>query len=225
MRKRGTEYVVLAALAVLAGGCAANDPAASESRGEADGGDAAASAPQDSAETDVQPETDDPPAAVGLRPVDYAGLQKFVESHAGRLVVLDVWSTSCEPCVRELPNLVTLQEDYRDRGVVCATLNIDYTGAVDTTPDDAKAAAQPVLEALGVTAAIGENLYSTMPDRELFKQDLFQQNRLYAPPAIFVFDRTGEVAATFGEAEGEPSVYERVRATVDSLLGSPQPAG
>ena len=36
--------------------------------------------------------------------------QKRREQFAGKVVVLDVWSTYCDPCVREFPNLVKLQD-------------------------------------------------------------------------------------------------------------------
>ena len=35
---------------------------------------------------------------------------KMVAGHKGKIVVLDAWSTSCTPCVKEFPNLVKLHE-------------------------------------------------------------------------------------------------------------------
>ena len=36
-------------------------------------------------------------------------MARLVKQNKGRVVVLDLWSTSCEPCVREFPHLVELQ--------------------------------------------------------------------------------------------------------------------
>jgi thiol-disulfide isomerase/thioredoxin len=150
---------------------------------------------------------------LALRGVDYAGLIQFIEDQKGRPVVLDIWSTSCDPCVRELPNLAKLYDDYRERGVVCASLNIDFTGAEGTTPDEAQARARQVLEALGVHV---DNLYSLVSDKELYRTELFKTNQIYAIRAILLFDQSGTVVGRFGESGGPP--YDQVRAALDSLL-------
>jgi thiol-disulfide isomerase/thioredoxin len=176
-------------------------------------------------ETDPRPAEDSPDIAASAvegeaidpQPVDYAGLMKFIESHRGHPVVLDVWSTSCEPCIKELPNLVKLRQDYQEHGVVSVSLNIDYTGAEGTTPEEARERALPILEALGIHV---HNLYSMVPDRELFQQPLFKENRVYAIPAILVFDRAGKVVATLGEAGEGASPYDQVRSTIDAILKS-----
>jgi thiol-disulfide isomerase/thioredoxin len=152
---------------------------------------------------------------IDLRPTDYAQLQRFLESHRGHPIVLDVWSTSCEPCVRELPNLAMLKRDYGGRGVVCATLNIDYTGAAGTTPEDARPEALALLEALDVNV---HNFYFTAPDRKLFQQAAFKERGLYAPPAVLLFDASGAVVEAFTEAGEDGPLYERVRQAVDRLL-------
>ncbi|HVE84544.1 MAG TPA: TlpA disulfide reductase family protein [Myxococcales bacterium] len=36
----------------------------------------------------------------------------------GQVVVVDFWATWCEACLEELPSLVKLSREYRDRGVV-----------------------------------------------------------------------------------------------------------
>jgi thiol-disulfide isomerase/thioredoxin len=219
MHKHFVEYSMLLLVAIMCGGCnGTTDVEASPSPQVAAPGQVSekhlsqtAAAPAVAA---ASIPASAPAASGGLQPIDYAGFLEFIASHRGHPVVLDVWSTSCEPCVRELPNLAKLQQDYRERGVVCVSLNVDYTGAADTRPSDAREAAAPVLEALGIDV---HNFYSTVPDRDLFKEELFKNHKLYAVPAILVFDQSGDVVASHGEAADE-SPYDKVRATVDSLF-------
>ncbi len=50
---------------------------------------------------------------VRLQTLDYDGLQKLIASKQGKVVVLDVWSTGCPPCMKSFPDLVALQRKYR----------------------------------------------------------------------------------------------------------------
>ncbi len=64
---------------------------------------------------------------VAIRLVDHAGLMAELERHRGKVVVLDCWSTSCPPCVKEFPGLVKLAAAHGDR-VQCLSLCFDYDG-------------------------------------------------------------------------------------------------
>lgn len=43
----------------------------------------------------------------------------------GRPVILDFWATWCGPCKASMPHLTTLQERYRERGLVVIGLSVD----------------------------------------------------------------------------------------------------
>jgi cytochrome c biogenesis protein CcmG, thiol:disulfide interchange protein DsbE len=43
----------------------------------------------------------------------------------GKIVVLNFWATWCPPCVEELPTLVQLQEQLKDKGVTVIGVSVD----------------------------------------------------------------------------------------------------
>jgi peroxiredoxin len=43
----------------------------------------------------------------------------------GRVVLLNVWATWCEPCKKELPTLVSLDQKYRDQGLTVLGVSTD----------------------------------------------------------------------------------------------------
>ena len=66
--------------------------------------------------------------SVELQILDYDDLEQLIASHLGQVVVMDVWSTSCAPCVKEFPKLVELQARYGPERLACVSLSLDYEG-------------------------------------------------------------------------------------------------
>lgn len=55
--------------------------------------------------------------------------------YRGQVVLLNVWATWCEPCVRELPELARMHEQLKDKGFTVIALSTDTRnklGAVRT---------------------------------------------------------------------------------------------
>lgn len=61
-----------------------------------------------------------------------SGERVSVEQLEGQVVVVDFWSTSCLPCIEELPRLKELYAAYRPRGVEFLSVSLDERGARDT---------------------------------------------------------------------------------------------
>ncbi len=118
----------------------------------------------------------------------WTNVQQMVAAHRGKVVVLDVWSTWCEPCVREFPNLVRLHREYAD-DVACISLNIDYIGVPAEPPESFR---DKVLEFARQHEATFENVISSDPDEEVLKAlDAF------SVPVVQVYDRDGNLRETF----------------------------
>jgi thiol-disulfide isomerase/thioredoxin len=60
------------------------------------------------------------------------GAEVRLASFKGKIILLNFWATWCEPCKYEIPDLISLQEQYADDIVVLGF-------SVDDTPEQLKA--------------------------------------------------------------------------------------
>jgi thiol-disulfide isomerase/thioredoxin len=156
-----------------------------------------------------------PPAKrpVEVTLVDHAGLMRAVEARRGRIVVLDCWSTSCPPCVKEFPGLVTLAAKYRDQ-IACLSLAFDYEGI--GTPEEVLPPVQAFLEQIGAADI------TNMLNREE-ADSLYKKLDLVSIPAIYIYKPDGTLARRFDDEDasqrlGRPFTYADVEAEIRSLL-------
>jgi thiol-disulfide isomerase/thioredoxin len=142
--------------------------------------------------------------AVTVEIKDLEGIQELIASKRGKVVVMDCWSTWCDPCVKEFPGLVKLHQKYGPDRIVCISLSFDYEGGKNDTPEEHK---EPVLEFLRSQGATFDNVIASVPPDELYKPLGF---KTAAVPAIFVYDRDGNVATQFESAEAKYSEVEKL---------------
>jgi thiol-disulfide isomerase/thioredoxin len=173
------------------------------------------------------PPIDSPPGQTQARPraepptleiLSWDQTQKRREEFRGKVVVLDVWSTYCDPCVREFPNLVALQKRFGDK-VRCISFDTDYSGVVREPPESFR---KPVLEFLMKRGANGLlNVISSDPS-----EDFFNKIRLGGPPAVFVYDQGGTLVKRFDNSQAPKTpefTYQRdVVPLVEKLLAAPR---
>ncbi len=99
MRKRATSV----AIALCLSGCGSNPPNATT----------AAAAPRDTG------------AAPDFTGRDVAGNTFRLSDQRGRVVLLDFWSTFCEPCKAEFPHLRAMYDADRSKGLVVVGVAMD----------------------------------------------------------------------------------------------------
>lgn len=137
-----------------------------------------------------------------LTPVDHAGWEKVLASHAGDVVVVDFWASWCVPCLDRFPEMVELAERYGDRGVAFIAFDLD-------DPGDPGALERAEAFARKQGGRI-EHFRTTLPIL-----DAFDELGLLGIPAVYVYDRDGKLArrltaddpnAQFTEADVERAI-------------------
>ena len=124
--------------------------------------------------------------------------KELLATQRGKVVVLDVWSTACEPCLREFPKLVELQNEWPD-DVVCVGVNCDFAGVRRKPPEFYL---DRVMNVLNTHAAHILNVMCSDPADELF-----QALKIDSIPAVFVYDRDGNLAGTFDNRTNESAEF------------------
>lgn len=74
-------------------------------------------------------------AKVDLQSLDAAEVKKAIESNKGKVVLVNYWATWCAPCVDEFPDIVKLQNQYRDKGLVVVGVSFDDPDEKDKVVD------------------------------------------------------------------------------------------
>jgi thiol-disulfide isomerase/thioredoxin len=57
--------------------------------------------------------------------VDYKGGKKSLDSYKGKYVYIDVWATWCGPCIREIPSLKKLENEYHSKNIEFVSISTD----------------------------------------------------------------------------------------------------
>lgn len=139
-------------------------------------------------------------------------IQGLVKS-AGRVTVLDLWSLSCEPCLKEFPGLVELHETMGEN-VQCVAVDLDFDGRKSRPPEHYEERVAAFLS--GVKAEGFPTFISTTPS-----DDVFAATDLPSIPAVLIYDAKGKVVKVFVDAgESAGFTYEKdVVPFVESIAG------
>jgi peroxiredoxin len=105
---------------------------------------------------------------------DLSGKSWTLKQLNGKVVVLNFWATWCPPCRKEMPDLESLYQQFKDPGLVILAISDEDTGKV-----------KPFVAQEKVT-------YPILLDPGRKVNELFQISGI---PKTFVYDRNGKLAA------------------------------
>jgi peroxiredoxin len=104
-----------------------------------------------------------------------------LEEHRGRIVVVDFWATWCSACLMSIPELVEVQEKYRDEGVTVLGISVDL-------PEEISEA-----DLLGFKNKLKMNYSILRADRQVMADYFAGGESQVAIPTLFVVDRQGRI--------------------------------
>ncbi|MGH9344824.1 MAG: TlpA family protein disulfide reductase [Terriglobia bacterium] len=136
-----------------------------------------------------------------LKLKDLNGHRQNLNEYRGKIIVLNVWATWCEPCQAEMPMLVQEEARYRDRGLVVIGVSLDKPG------DEDKVRAFAAKYKAGFPIWLGGSA-----------DDLDRWKLGPAVPATAFIDRDGEIVGRVMGEMRRPSLEHRL----EWLLGNKQ---
>jgi thiol-disulfide isomerase/thioredoxin len=139
----------------------------------------------------------DPDPAPEFKLKDLSGKDLHLETFRGKVILLNFWATWCGPCRAEIPELVALQNRYKDR--------LQIIGLV--VDDDDEKEIRRVIESEGINYPVA----LADPDTR------FAYGGIAALPTVFVLNSEGRVVQKH-VGLFNPALYET---EVRALLGLP----
>jgi thiol-disulfide isomerase/thioredoxin len=152
--------------------------------------------------------TEFPPLPSGLADAEVAMLDgtKFkISDKRGKVLLLNIWGTWCGPCIKEMPHLIALQNEYGERGFEVIGLNIG-DGAGSPEPLD-KIKEFVAKQKLNYTIAIASNAVNRQFD--------MISKRSVVPQTILV-DREGRFRNGF--VGGGQKIFDSMKQSVAKVM-------
>lgn len=106
--------------------------------------------------------------------VDETGLTQTLNQHQGKLILVNLWATWCAPCLREIPELQQLKQQYANKNIAIVPISID----------------EEIKEVRPFLNKHGFKNYSTWLDPDKNIEQIIPANVV---PATYVFDTKGNL--------------------------------
>jgi len=106
--------------------------------------------------------------------IDESGQTQTLKQHQGKLILVNLWATWCAPCLREIPELQKLKQQYQGKNIAIIPISID-----EESKD-----VRPFLNQHGFSG------YTTWLDPEQNIEQIIPANVV---PASYIFDAKGNL--------------------------------
>ncbi|RIK02408.1 MAG: thiol-disulfide oxidoreductase [Candidatus Brocadia sp.] len=114
-------------------------------------------------------------AGDSVNKIKLADLNALIEGNKGKVVIVDLWSTWCPPCRKEIPGFINLYNKHRSKGVEIIGIAFDENG-VEVVP--------PAVKKMGINYPV-----------YLGGGDIAEAHDLQAYPTTLVYGKDGKIAS------------------------------
>lgn len=146
---------------------------------------------------------------LALVPADSARVLEEVRRPGAEAVLVNVWATWCTPCREEMPDLVRIHREWKDRGFRLVLVSGDF--------EEDEEAARKFLAALGVDFP---TFLKNEPDMAFI--DALDARWSGALPATFLYDGKGNLKEFWEGKADAATLRSRVARVLDA---TPAPEG
>lgn len=148
--------------------------------------------------------------APDLRYEDFQGQIRDFARDSRHKVLVNLWSTTCVPCVKELTEFGERYEELKQAGVQVLALNIDQLQSLP----EARTEAEKMAQRMRLPFTTGMAPPEVIAELQRLHNALIRMNRPLPMPSSFLIDRNGRLDIIYKGA-----------VSVDTLLADAQPIG
>jgi thiol-disulfide isomerase/thioredoxin len=199
LMKRPTVYLSLLFILLLFSAC--NKPSTGNDAANNKAINAGADNSSENKVSKIYP--DMPPVIMTSQMKSLDGKPFTLKDYEGKIVLLNLWAIYCGPCRVEMPELVKVQDEYKDKNVV--VIGLDIQGMEDS-PEAVKA----LTDRMGITYKIG---YSN----DDATNALIGITKMTGIPQSFLITPDGKLAGVFKGYNPQRTPAD-VRTKIDDLL-------
>lgn len=132
-----------------------------------------------------------------------------LSDYAGKVVVLDMWASWCGPCRAEIPELIAMHGEYKNRGVEVVGLTIE--GATKEEQESSLPAVRRFANELKIPYTLG------WADNDLARALLLPSGNI---PQTFIISRDGRIIQHF--TGYSPQLAPMMREAIEKALSEKQ---
>jgi thiol-disulfide isomerase/thioredoxin len=132
------------------------------------------------------------------------GTTTKLKDQKGKIILVNLWATWCGPCRQEMPELIKIQDEYKDKGVMVLGLDVD---------PESETAVKNFVEKQGLNYTVG---WAT----EDVANAMLEISKMGGIPQSFLIAQDGKLARIF-KGYNPVTMPNDVRRSIDELLAPP----
>lgn len=150
-----------------------------------------------------------------IRILDWGETSELIRSEfRGRVVVVNLWTTTCPVCLEGFPEFAGLQDRFDQDEFACFALNCDYDGVAGKPPEYYR---PRVTEFLKQQRSGIEQVMLSDP-----LLDFMEEVGLNSTPALFLFDGSGKLVQRFDNDQADTAedafTFKQIEEAARALL-------